>query len=105
VASNTLGVTLGQPGSQLVSMIYTTDVPNPGMAGINPATAAQLGAAEGWSKVSVLNGAFSELRWVGSSVPCLGAILGAFFFDFVMLPFYPRPKPAAPVATAPAAGK
>ena len=165
-----LGVTPGQPGSQLVSMIYTTYTPNPGMVGIDQATATALKVSEGWSKVSVMNGAFSEFLgtallmitilmllearsvnstpgwffpiglgvgvcmivvitapismtslngardlgpriwalmqgygsmafpgprgewWVGSIVPIIGAVAGAYFFDYVMLPFYPKPK-------------
>ena len=184
---SSLGVTPGEPGSQLVSMMYTTYVPNPGMVGIDLVTAAKLGVAEGWTKVSVLNGAWSEVLgtallviaflmflearsvnspaawffplalagavcmivvitapismtslnpardfgprlfawlqgygsiafpgprgewWVGSLVPFVGAIIGAFFFDFVMLPFFPKPAKPAPKAaptTAPApAGK
>jgi len=160
----------GQAGSQLVSMIYTTYVPNPGMVGIDQATATALGVAEGWSKVSVLNGVFSEVLgtailmitilmllearsvnnpagwffplglavgvcmivvitapismtslngardfgprlwalvqgyggiafpgprgewWVGSIAPIVGAVIGAYFFDYVMLPFYPKSK-------------
>ncbi|MEA4907350.1 MAG: aquaporin family protein [Chloroflexi bacterium] len=167
-----LGVSPGEPGSQLVSMIFATYTPNPGMVGIDQATATALNVAEGWSKVSVLNGAFSEILgtallmiailmllearsvnspaawffplglaaavcmivvitapismtslngardlgpriwallqgygsiafpgprgewWVGSIAPIVGGVLGAYFFDFVMLPFYPKPKPA-----------
>ena len=163
-----LGVVPGQPGSQLVSMIYTTYTPNPGMVGIDQATATALKVSEGWSKVSVMNGAFSEILgtallmigilmflearsvnsptawffplalgamvtmivvitapismtslngardlgprlwalvqgygsiafpgprgdwWVGSIAPIVGAVLGAYFFDYVMLPFYPK---------------
>ncbi|MCX6081713.1 MAG: aquaporin family protein [Chloroflexi bacterium] len=164
-----LGVVPGQAGSQLVSMIYTTYTPNPGMVGIDQATATALKVSEGWSKVPVWNGAFSEILgtallmigilmflearsvnsptawffplalgamvtmivvitapismtslngardlgpriwallqgygsmafpgprgdwWVGSIAPILGAVLGAYFFDYVMLPFYPKP--------------
>ena len=47
--------------------------------------------------------------WVGSIAPIVGAIVGAFFFDFVMLPFYPKPAkqtPSVAASTAPApAGK
>ncbi len=182
-----LGVTPGQPGSQLVSMIYTTYTPNPAAVGIDQATATALKVSEGWSKVSVMNGAFSEVMgtallmiailmflearsvnspagwffplalagavcmivvitapismtslngardfgprlwalvqgygsiafpgprgewWVGSIAPIVGAIVGAFFFDFVMLPFYPKPAkqtPSVAASTAPApAGK
>lgn len=170
-----LGVVPGQPGSQLVAMIYTTYTPNPGMVGIDQATATALKVSEGWSKVSFANGAFSEVlgtallmiailmflearsvnspaawffpgalaiavcmivvitapismtslngardfgprlwalvqgygsiafpgprgfEWiVGSIMPIVGAVLGAYFFDFVMLPFYPKPKVEAP---------
>jgi len=164
-----LGVVPGQAGSQLVSMIYTTYTPNPGMVGIDQATATALKVSEGWSKVPVWNGAFSEILgtallmigilmflearsvnsptawffpialgamvtmivvitapismtslngardlgpriwalvqgygsmafpgprgdwWVGSIAPIVGAVLGAYFFDYVMLPFYPKP--------------
>jgi len=163
-----LGVVPGQSGSQLVSMIYTTYTPNPGMVGIDQATATALKVSEGWSKVPVWNGAFSEILgtallmigilmflearsvnsptawffplalgamvtmivvitapismtslngardlgpriwallqgygsmafpgprgdwWVGSIAPIVGAVLGAYFFDYVMLPFYPK---------------
>jgi glycerol uptake facilitator protein len=178
-----LGVVPGQPGSQLVSMIYTTYTPNPGMVGIDAATATALKVSEGWSKVSVMNGAFSEIIgtallmigilmflearsvnspagwffplalaamvcmivvitapismtslngardlgprlwallqgygsiafpgprgdwWVGSIAPIIGAVAGAYFFDYVMLPFYPKPAKVEGVAkssTAPA---
>lgn len=168
-----LGVQPGDPGSQLVAMIFTTYTPNPGMVGIDAAAATALGVAEGWSKVSVLNGAFSEILgtallmigilmflearsvnspaawffpaalaimvcmivvitapismtslngardlgpriwalvqgygsiafpgprgdwWVGSIAPIVGAALGAYFFDYVMLPFFPRPPVSA----------
>lgn len=163
-----LGVAPGQPGSQLVSMIFTTYTPNPGMVGIDQATASALNVAEGWSKVPLWNGAFSEIIgtallmiailmflearsvnnpqawffpaalaaavcmivvitapismtslngardfgprlwallqgygsiafpgprgdwWVGTIAPIVGAVLGAYFFDYVMLPFYPK---------------
>ncbi len=183
---NALGVVPGQAGSQLVSMIYATYTPNPAMVGIDQATATALKVSEGWSKVSVMNGAFSEVLgtallmiailmflearsvnspigwffpaalaaavcmivvitapismtslngardlgprlwalvqgygsiafpgprgewWVGSIAPVVGAVLGAYFFDFVMLPFFPKPKveapqprPAAPTSSRP----
>jgi glycerol uptake facilitator protein len=41
--------------------------------------------------------------WVGSIAPIIGAVLGAYFFDFVMLPFFP--KPAKPEAARPQAAK
>jgi glycerol uptake facilitator protein len=176
-----LGVQPGQPGSQLVSMIYTTYTPNPAAVGIDQATAATLKVAEGWSKVPVWNGVFSEVLgtallmiailmflearsvnspstwffpaalaaavtmivvitapismtslngardlgprlwalvqgygsmafpgprgewWVGSVAPVVGAIVGAYFFDFVMLPFFPKPAKPATKGTATAA--
>ncbi|HVB73422.1 MAG TPA: MIP/aquaporin family protein [Ktedonobacteraceae bacterium] len=56
-----LGLTKGAPGSQLVSMIFVPYVPNPGMVGIGPSNvAAQLHVLEGWSKVSVWQGALGE---------------------------------------------
>lgn len=56
-----LGLTKGAPGSQLISMIFVPNVPNPGMVGIGPSNvAAQLHALEGWSQVSVWQGALGE---------------------------------------------
>lgn len=56
-----LGLAKGAPGSQLVSMIFVPYTPNPGMVGIGPDNvAATLHVAEGWSKVSVWQGALGE---------------------------------------------
>ena len=57
----TLGVAKGAPGSQLVSMIYVPNVPNPALVGIGPAkTAAQLQVPYGWNQVSNWQGAWGE---------------------------------------------
>ena len=56
-----LGLTKGAPGSQLVSMIYVPNTPNPALVGIGPAaTAAKLKVPDGWNLVSNWQGAAGE---------------------------------------------
>jgi glycerol uptake facilitator protein len=71
---NRLGLKAGQAGSQLVSMIYTTYTPNPRMVGIDGPTAqalSQFGIQEGWSKVSLLQGAWGEALSTALLVICI----------------------------------
>lgn len=57
-----LGLTKGAPGSQLVSMIYVPNTPNPALVGIGPAaTAAKLKVPDGWNLVSNRQGAAGEV--------------------------------------------
>jgi len=56
-----LGLAKGAPGSQLVSMIYVPNTPNPALVGIGPAsTAAKLHVTDGWSLISNWQGAAGE---------------------------------------------
>jgi len=57
----TLGLTKGAPGSQLVSMVYVPNTPNPALVGIGPAaTAAKLHTTDGWNLISNWQGAAGE---------------------------------------------
>ncbi len=56
-----LGLVKGAPGSQLVSMLFIPNVPNPALVGIGPAsTAAKLKVTYGWPLVSNWQGAAGE---------------------------------------------
>jgi len=56
-----LGLAKGVPGSQLVSMMFIPNVPNPALVGIGPAsTAAKLHVTDGWSLLSNWQGAAGE---------------------------------------------
>jgi glycerol uptake facilitator protein len=75
-----LGLQAGQAGSQLVSMIYTTYTPNPRMVGIDAPTAqslSQYGIKEGWSLVSLLQGAWGEILATALLMICILMFLEA----------------------------
>lgn len=56
-----LGLVKGAPGSQLVSMLFVPNVPNPALVGIGPAkTAAALHVPDGWNLISNWQGAAGE---------------------------------------------
>lgn len=56
----------GDPGSQLVSMLFVPNVPNPALVGIGPAdAAASQNVANGWDLVSVWQGAAGEFLATG----------------------------------------
>lgn len=175
----TLGVAKGAPGSQLVSMLFVPNVPNPALVGVGPAsTAAKLHTANGWNLVSNWQGAAGEFAatallvifilvlleirstnvpiawafplvlalavtmivvvegpasmvslnaardlgpriflwftgwgsmafpgprsdwWATALAPTVGAVVGGYFYDFVIQPFMPAKKAAAAAGPA-----
>jgi glycerol uptake facilitator protein len=175
----TLGLAKGAPGSQLVSMIYVPNTPNPALVGIGPAaTAAELKVPDGWNLISNWQGAAGEavatflliifilvlieMRsnnvpipwafplvlafavamiivvegpasmaslnaardlgprlfiwftgwksmafpgprsdwWTTTIAPTVGAVVGGYFYDFVIQPFMPAKKAVAPADAA-----
>lgn len=176
-----LGVAKGAPGSQLVSMMFIPNVPNPALVGVGPAsTAAKLHVADGWSLVSNWQGAAGEFGatallvifillllesrssttptlwffplalglavmmivvvegpasmvslnaardlgpriflwftgwkgmafpgpradwWCTTIAPTVGAVVGGYFYDFLVQPFMPAPAATPEAAAAPA---
>lgn len=73
-----LGLGKGDPGSQLVSMLFVPNVPNPALVGIGPAdVAASQKVANGWDLISLWQGAAGEFLATGLLVILILVLIDA----------------------------